>query len=65
LRGTVDTAEEKARAEKTAKDTDGVTKVVNQLKCRGSKATPKQSGKSKPITNGVRRHLACGSRASR
>ncbi|HEV8138645.1 MAG TPA: BON domain-containing protein [Pyrinomonadaceae bacterium] len=49
LRGTVDTAEEKAAAEKTAKDTDGVTKVVNQLKVApAAKATPKQSGKSKP-----------------
>jgi osmotically-inducible protein OsmY len=49
LRGTVDTAEEKAAAEKTAKDTDGVTKVVNQLKVApAAKATPKQSGKTKP-----------------
>ncbi len=48
LRGTVDTAEEKAAAEKTAKDTDGVTKVVNQLKVApAAKATPKQSGKTK------------------
>src|SRR6476646_2959508 len=49
LRGTVDTAEEKAAAEKTAKETDGVTKVVNQLKVApAAKATPKQSGKTKP-----------------
>ena len=49
LRGTVDTAEEKTAAEKTAKDTDGVSKVVNQLKVApAAKATPKQSGKSKP-----------------
>ena len=49
LRGTVDTAEEKAAAEKTAKDTDGVKSVVNQLKVApAAKATPKQSGKTKP-----------------
>ena len=49
LRGTVDTAEEKAAAEKVAKETDGVTKVVNQLKVAPpAKATPKQTGKSKP-----------------
>jgi hyperosmotically inducible protein len=49
LRGTVDTAEEKAAAEKTARDTDGVTKVVNQLKVAPApKASPKQSGKTKP-----------------
>jgi hyperosmotically inducible periplasmic protein len=49
LRGMVDSAEEKAAAEKIAKDTDGVTKVVNQLKVApAAKATPKQSGKTKP-----------------
>lgn len=32
LRGTVDSAEEKAEAERIAKETDGVTKVTNQLK---------------------------------
>lgn len=32
LRGTVDTAEAKAEAERVAKDTDGVKKVTNQLK---------------------------------
>jgi osmotically-inducible protein OsmY len=32
LRGTVDTAEAKAEAERIAKGTDGVKKVVNQLK---------------------------------
>ena len=32
LRGTVDSAEEKAAAEKIAKETDGVKSVVNQLK---------------------------------
>jgi osmotically-inducible protein OsmY len=48
LRGTVDTAEEKAAAEKTAKDTDGVTKVVNQLKVApAAKATPKPAAKAK------------------
>ena len=49
LRGTVDSAEEKAAAEKTAKDTDGVKSVVNQLKVApAAKATPKQTGKTKP-----------------
>jgi hypothetical protein len=49
LRGTVDTAEEKAAAEKTAKDTDGVKSVVNQLKVApAAKASPKQTGKTKP-----------------
>lgn len=32
LRGNVDTAEARTEAERVAKDTDGVTKVVNQLK---------------------------------
>ena len=32
LRGTVDTAEEKAEAARMAKETEGVTKVTNQLK---------------------------------
>jgi hyperosmotically inducible periplasmic protein len=32
LRGTVDTAEEKAEAERIARDTEGVKRVVNQLK---------------------------------
>jgi hyperosmotically inducible protein len=32
LRGTVDTAEEKTAAEQIAKETEGVTKVTNQLK---------------------------------
>ena len=32
LRGTVDTAEEKAEAERVAKETEGVQKVTNQLK---------------------------------
>jgi osmotically-inducible protein OsmY len=32
LRGTVDTAEAKSEAERIAKETDGVKKVVNQLK---------------------------------
>ena len=43
LRGTVDTAEEKAAAEQTAKDTEGVTKVTNQLKV----AAPAKSTKTK------------------
>jgi hypothetical protein len=55
----------KAAAEKTAKDTDGVTKVVNQLKVApAAKATPKQSGKTKPELLMERRHPACGSCAS-
>jgi osmotically-inducible protein OsmY len=49
LRGTVDSAEEKAAAEKVAKETDGVKSVMNQLKVApAAKATPKQSGKTKP-----------------
>ena len=49
LRGTVESAEEKAAAEKVARETDGVTKVLNQLKVApAAKATPKQSGKTKP-----------------
>lgn len=49
LRGNVDTAEEKAAAEKIAKETEGVTKVMNQLKVApAAKATPKTAGKTKP-----------------
>jgi len=48
LRGTVDSAEEKAAAEKVAKETDGVKNVVNQLKVApAAKATPKPAGKTK------------------
>jgi hyperosmotically inducible protein len=36
LRGTVDTASEKAEAERVAKDTEGVRRVVNQLKVGAS-----------------------------
>ena len=39
LRGTVDTAEARAEAERVAKDTEGVTKVVNQLKVMPAKST--------------------------
>jgi osmotically-inducible protein OsmY len=39
LRGTVDTAEAKAEAERVAKETDGVKKVTNQLKVVPAKAT--------------------------
>ena len=39
LRGTVDTAEAKAEAERVAKETDGVKKVVNQLKVSPPKPT--------------------------
>src|SRR5689334_17222591 len=38
LRGEVDTAEAKAEAERTAKETDGVKKVTNQLKVVPAKA---------------------------
>jgi hypothetical protein len=37
LRGTVDTAEAKAEAERIAKETDGVRKVTNQLKVVATK----------------------------
>jgi len=44
LRGTVDTAEAKAEAEKVAKETDGVKSVTNQLKVApAAKGTPKAS----------------------
>jgi osmotically-inducible protein OsmY len=43
LRGTVDTAEAKAEAERIAKETDGVKKVVNQLKV----VAPKPANPSK------------------
>src|SRR5262245_16279044 len=37
LRGTVDSTEEKAEAERVSKDTDGVKRVVNQLKVGAAK----------------------------
>ena len=37
LRGTVESAMEKAEAERVAKDTDGVKRVVNQLKVAAAK----------------------------
>jgi osmotically-inducible protein OsmY len=37
LRGNVDTADAKTEAERVAKDTEGVTKVINQLKVVASK----------------------------
>jgi len=44
LRGTVDTAEAKAEAEKVAQETDGVKSVTNQLKVApAAKGTPKAS----------------------
>ena len=46
LRGTVDTAEAKAEAERIAKETDGVKKVVNQLKV-SPKAKPSNANKGK------------------
>jgi len=39
LRGTVDTVEARAEAERIAKETDGVKKVVNQLKVSPAKPT--------------------------
>jgi osmotically-inducible protein OsmY len=49
LRGTVDTAEARTEAERVAKDTEGVTKVVNQLKVVPAKPanTNTKSTKSK------------------
>jgi hyperosmotically inducible protein len=48
LRGTVDSADEKAAAEKVAKDTDGVKSVVNQLKVAPPpKASPATKGAPK------------------
>jgi osmotically-inducible protein OsmY len=53
LRGTVDTPEAKSEAERLAKETDGVTKVVNQLKVspwanpvNGNKAANTNKGKT-------------------
>ncbi len=46
LRGNVDTAEAKAEAERVAKDTDGVKKVVNQLKVVASTTKPSNANKS-------------------
>ncbi len=46
LRGTVDSAEAKVEAERIAKETDGVTKVVNQLKVSPA-AKPSNANKAK------------------
>lgn len=46
LRGTVDTAEAKVEAERIAKETDGVKKVVNQLKVSPA-AKPSNANKAK------------------
>jgi osmotically-inducible protein OsmY len=46
LRGTVDTAEARAEAERIAKETDGVRKVVNQLKVSPA-AKPSNTNKAK------------------
>jgi len=43
LRGSVDTAEARTEAERVAKDTEGVTKVVNQLKVVPAKSTSTNS----------------------
>jgi osmotically-inducible protein OsmY len=47
LRGTVESAEEKAEAERIAKETDGVQKVTNQLKVV---APSKPANTNKPAT---------------
>ena len=48
LRGTVETAEAKSEAERIAKETEGVKKVVNQLKVAPApKPTPAKPAKSK------------------
>lgn len=53
LRGTVDTAEAKAEAERVAKATDGVKKVTNQLKVvaasKPANANKATTGKPKPV----------------
>ena len=46
LRGTVDTAEAKTAAERIAKETDGVKKVVNQLKVSPGSAKPANTNKA-------------------
>src|SRR5712691_5001124 len=46
LRGTVDTAEAKAEAERVAKNTDGVKKVTNQLKVVPSTTKATNANKS-------------------
>jgi len=52
LRGTVDTAEARTEAERVAKDTDGVTKVINQLKVApASKSSNSNSNTSKSAKN--------------
>ena len=47
LRGTVDTADAKAEAERVARETDGVKKVTNQLKVAGPKPANSNKGKAK------------------
>jgi osmotically-inducible protein OsmY len=46
LRGTVDTADAKAEAERVAKGTDGVKKVTNQLKVTPGAAKPANTNKA-------------------
>ena len=48
LRGTVATAEAKTEAERIAKDTDGVKKVINQLKVVAAKPATNKAAKSAP-----------------
>jgi osmotically-inducible protein OsmY len=50
LRGTVDTAEARSEAERVAKDTEGVTKVVNQLKVAPAKSTNSNTKATKSKT---------------
>jgi osmotically-inducible protein OsmY len=50
LRGQVDTAEGKTEAERLAKETDGVKKVVNQLKVVAAKASNSNQPASKGKT---------------
>src|SRR2546425_12287947 len=47
LRGNVDTAEAKSEAERIAKETEGVTKVINQLKVVATNKPAKNANASK------------------
>jgi osmotically-inducible protein OsmY len=47
LRGTVDSAEEKAEAERIARETEGVHKVTNQLKVAANKPANKPATKTR------------------
>ena len=52
LRGTVDTAQAKSEAERIAKETDGVKKVVNQLKVSPASAKPANTNKAANTNKG-------------